>query len=205
MSQQSGGSNFRNTDFSDIDRANRPQEMVRQQSALNSVGEVQAYKRRMVELLAPQAGDRLLDAGCGSGADVLALAPFVGPHGRVVGVDRAEVMVAQARERAAGTDLPVEFLIGDILRLDFPDASFDGCRADRVLHHLDDPPRALAELVRVARPGGLIAIFEPVSWLPHSAARVSWHSWAQSARNGPRVGMVARTRPSLARQPQRRR
>ena len=161
MGQQGGGARFNNADFSDIDRAARPQALVRQQDQLNSLVGIQAYKRRMAELLALQPGDCVLDAGCGSGADLLALAPLVGPGGGAVGVDRGAVMVAQARERAAGSGLPVEFLVGDITRLDFPDATFDGCRADRVLHHLDDPARAVAELARVARPGGRIVVYEP--------------------------------------------
>ena len=78
----------------------------------------------MAELLAPQPGDHLLDAGCGAGADVFALAALVGPTGQVVGVDRSAVMVAQARERAAGSGLPVDFRVGDITALDFPDNTF---------------------------------------------------------------------------------
>jgi ubiquinone/menaquinone biosynthesis C-methylase UbiE len=54
-----------------------------------------------------------------------------------------------------------EFRLIDGNRLDFADASFDGCRMDRVLHHLDDPARAFAELVRVARHGGRLVIHEP--------------------------------------------
>jgi 2-polyprenyl-3-methyl-5-hydroxy-6-metoxy-1,4-benzoquinol methylase len=76
MVGQGGERDFDNNDFGDINRATRPQVLVGQQDRLNSVGEVQAYKRRMAALPAPRPGDRLLDAGCGSGADVLALAPW---------------------------------------------------------------------------------------------------------------------------------
>lgn len=160
MSPSRGASPI-HADFTNLNTSVRPQALVQSQDALNHQGETQAYKRRMYELLAPQPGDTLLDAGCGMGGDVFALAVPVGPTGRVVGVDRGEVMVAEARTRAKGLGLPVEFQVGDITRLDFPDDTFDGCRADRVLHHLDDPARALAELARVARPGGRVVVAEP--------------------------------------------
>ena len=194
MSQQGGGPGFRNTDFSDIDRADQPEVLVRQQDRLNSMRGVQAYKRRMAELLAPRPGDHLLDAGCGAGADVLALATLVGPTGRVVGVDRGATMVAQARERAAGSGLPVEFHVGDITALALPAETFDGCRADRVLHHLADPARALAELVRVARPGGRIVVFEPefeatlIDYPDHTLSRRIIDFWADTAARNGRIG-----------------
>ena len=67
--------------------------------------------------------------------------------GRVVGVDHAEVVVARAQAdvRAAG----VEFRVGDIYALDFPDDSFDIVHAHQVLQHLSDPVSALRELRRV--------------------------------------------------------
>jgi ubiquinone/menaquinone biosynthesis C-methylase UbiE len=194
MSQQDGGPGFRNTDFSDIDRVARPEVLVQQQNLVNSLGGVQAYKRRMAELLAPQPGDQLLDAGCGSGADALALAALVGPAGRVVGVDRGAVMVTQARERAEGSGLHVVFQVGDITALDFPDSTFDGCRTDRVMHHLDDPAGALAELVRVARPGGRIVVFEPdletilFDYPDHTVGRRLVDFWADTGARNARLG-----------------
>jgi ubiquinone/menaquinone biosynthesis C-methylase UbiE len=52
-------------------------------------------------------------------------------------------------------------VLRDADRLDFPAATFDGCRADRVFHHLERPEQALAELVRVARPGARVVTVEP--------------------------------------------
>ncbi len=77
-----------------------------------------------------------------------------------MGIDRSGTVIAEARRRAAGSDL-LEFRVGEADQLPFPDATFDGCRADRVFHHLEHPERALAELVRVARPGGRVVVFDP--------------------------------------------
>src|SRR5262249_13473816 len=53
------------------------------------------------------------------------------------------------------------FHVGDAHRLDFPDGDFDGCRAERVLQHLDEPVRAVEEMVRVTRGGGRVVVAEP--------------------------------------------
>lgn len=118
----------------------------------------QAYKRRTYELVGASPGRRILDLGCGAGDDAIAMARQVGSWGEAVGVDKSEAMVNEARRRATGQGLPVRFEVGDAMALPFADNSFDGCRADRVFQHLADPERALAELVRVARPGAPIVI-----------------------------------------------
>ncbi|MGH2617942.1 MAG: methyltransferase domain-containing protein [Thermomicrobiales bacterium] len=150
-----------NTSFSDIDATARPTELVSHQDRVNAQVAIQAYKQQAYALLELRAGDRVLDVGCGSGDDVQALARIVGPTGKATGIDLSETMVAQARARSEGLQLPVEFQSGDIGRLDFPDGVFAAARADRVLHHLDDPGRALREMARVVRPGGRVVVSEP--------------------------------------------
>jgi SAM-dependent methyltransferase len=118
-------------------------------------------KRHTFDRLQVKGGDHLLEVGCGAGDDVLALARLVGRTGRVVGLDSSEAMITEARKRAAGSDLPVEYRVGDALHLDFADNTFDGCRAERVFVHLENPRQALAELVRVARPGARIVMLDP--------------------------------------------
>lgn len=85
----------------------------------------------------------------------------MGRAGRVVGLDSSGIMLAEARNRVAGLNLPVEFCIGEAEHLSFPDNSFDGCRTERVLVHLKKPARAaLIEMVRVARPGARIVVYD---------------------------------------------
>jgi ubiquinone/menaquinone biosynthesis C-methylase UbiE len=121
---------------------------------------MQEYKRRSYRLLRPETGDRILDAGCGTGEDVLLLADRVGPDGEVIGVDRSASLIERARARAGEVDA-VDFGVGDVMRLPFEDGAFSSCRADRVFQHLDDPSGALAELRRVTRSGGRIGVSDP--------------------------------------------
>ena len=100
--------------------------------------------------LAPDC--RLLEAACGTGRFSRALAPKVE---RVSCCDYAGNMVRQAERKAAGLD-NLDFSVQDITALRFADGSFDAALAANVLHLLPRPERAVAELVRVVRPGGLL-------------------------------------------------
>jgi SAM-dependent methyltransferase len=145
--------------FPDVDRAADPGFWVGYLDRL--AAERLAGRERSYDLLGVRAGDRVLDAGCGTGEAARELAALVGSGGRVVGVDRSETMIREARRRVRGLGLPIAFRLGDVRRLRFADDSFDGCRAERVLIHLNDPGRVLAELRRVTRPGGRVVIAEP--------------------------------------------
>jgi ubiquinone/menaquinone biosynthesis C-methylase UbiE len=147
--------------FTDIDRAADPAGFVRVLDALTALDFIRVYKRRTFELLALQPGERVLDLGCGTGDDLHDLAHRVGPSGRVVGVDRSETVIAEARARVRGTTLPIAFQVADADALPFAAATFDACRADRVFHHLEHPHQAFGELLRVARSGGRVLLFEP--------------------------------------------
>jgi len=101
------------------------------------------------------SGTEVLDVGCGPGTITCDLARAVSP-GRVVGVDAAEQVVAEAREGAVGVP-GVTFELADLFALPYADDSFDVVHAHQVLQHVADPVRALVELRRVCRPGGLVA------------------------------------------------
>jgi ubiquinone/menaquinone biosynthesis C-methylase UbiE len=154
------GSYF-SSSFSNIDGAKRPTEFVHYMDDANAMEFFRLAKRRTYELLALSPGEHVLDVGCGAGDDVRALAEIVGTTGLAVGIDSSETMLNAARQRSANGPFPVQFLVGDATHLEFVDASFDGCRADRVLQHLTDPPVAVAEMARVLRPGGRVVVLEP--------------------------------------------
>jgi SAM-dependent methyltransferase len=151
---------------------------------------IERLRTRVLELLAPRPGSRLLDAGCGTGDVARRVAAVVGPAGRVVGVDASVTMLDEARRRTVDTTLPVEFLRGDITRLGAADAAFDCAYSERVFQHLDDPRPAIAELVRVTRPGGRIAVID-TDWGMHAidgadptlTAKVI-ACWAEHTANG---------------------
>ena len=140
--------------FTNVDEQPDPRSWVDVLDRMRAEPAYRAYKARVAQQLRPVAGGRYLDVGCGTGADANALAVRHGVD--VVGVDASETMVEEARRRG----LP-EAVVADAASLPFEDASFDGAWADRVFQHLADPEPALAELVRVTRPGGRIVVADP--------------------------------------------
>jgi ubiquinone/menaquinone biosynthesis C-methylase UbiE len=126
--------------------------------ARKAIDDESRVKRVITGLLQVRDGLDILDVGSGTGEDARELAAAVAPGGRVVGVDHSPEMVAEARRRADGSGLPIQFVPGDARALDFPDRSFDRTRAERVLIHLSDPAAAVREMVRVTRPGGLVVV-----------------------------------------------
>jgi len=105
-----------------------------------------------------RAGMRVLDLGCGPGSITLGLAEAVAP-GEVVGVDFQPAQVAQAQALSAARGvMNVRFEVADVYRLPFPDGSFDAVFAHAVLMHLREPVRALVEVRRVLRPGGIVGV-----------------------------------------------
>src|SRR5919197_457187 len=95
-------------------------------------------RKKLVELLAPQPGERLLDLACGPGTVTLQLAAAAGPTGRVVGVDLAPGMLEEARRTAAERGLDIRFEQMDIEELIFPDAGFDGAACGHGLQFCPD-------------------------------------------------------------------
>ena len=147
--------------FATVDSSRDPRHFVRLVDSLNATEQAKAYKRQTILLLGATPGNKVLDVGCGDGDDVRELATLVGPTGLAVGVDRSETMIAEARRRAPGLGPSVEFRVGEAYSLDLASDTFDACRADRVFHHLDEPSRALSEMVRVAKPGARIVTSDP--------------------------------------------
>jgi ubiquinone/menaquinone biosynthesis C-methylase UbiE len=121
---------------------------------------VQQSKQRSYELMHIQPGGVVLDVGCGPGTDTIALAQLVGPTGQVVGIDFNATFLAQADERAdqAGVRSWVSHQHADATNLPFEANTFDACRSERLLQHLLHPEQAVAEMVRITRPGGWIVI-----------------------------------------------
>lgn len=110
-----------------------------------------------------QPGMRLLDVGCGPGSITRDLAERLAP-GQVVGLDLSAETLAAAREDAAARGLTnLAYQQGSVYELPFPDQSFDVAYAHQVLQHLREPAHAVGEMLRVLRPGGLIAVRE-VDW-----------------------------------------
>src|SRR5262245_36765712 len=114
---------------------------------------------RTVERLALRPGARVLDVCCGTGASALHAARAVGPQGRVLGVDLAEDLIALGRAKAAAASLrQLEFRRADMTALGLPDASFDAVVCVFGIFFVPDMEAQVAELWRMVRPGGQLAI-----------------------------------------------
>lgn len=138
-----------------------PQPVVRYLDTMMTTSFVQNYKRRTYQALHVRPGMRLLDVGCGTGDDVLALAELVGRQGKVIGVDEIPAMVDECRKRLLWTNLSAEFQLAEAHTLPFADETFDGCRSDRAVQHMEEPLQVIKEMVRVAKKGGRVVISEP--------------------------------------------
>lgn len=120
------------------------------------------YKRLVLDAMACPLGGRVVDLGCGPGADLVGLADAVGPSGRVLGIDADPSAVAAASRQTVG--LPqVTVTRGDVHHLDLPDESVDGVHTDRVLQHVVDPAAVVREAARVLRARG-VAVFAEPDW-----------------------------------------
>ncbi len=100
-------------------------------------------------------GKSVLDCGCGPGPLTLGFAELVTP-GRVVGIDIEPTMIDQANQLASDSGLEnLEYQVADIYDLPFEDGEFDVVFSSAVIEHLSDPVRALREMLRVTKPGGI--------------------------------------------------
>jgi ubiquinone/menaquinone biosynthesis C-methylase UbiE len=113
----------------------------------------------VIELMQVQESDRILEVGFGSGADIRRVS-MLATEGFVAGIDRSEVMVKQAKNRnaAAIRAKKVELQCASASSIPHPDATFDKIFAINVAHFWMEPLEVLAELSRVLKPGGSIAL-----------------------------------------------
>ena len=111
----------------------------------------------LIELAGAASGKMLLDVGCGDGA--LAIA-FAGRGALVTGIDADPEMLALARARSIEHSAPTHLLLGRVEQLPFADGQFDIVLASALLCLVPDRRRAVAEMVRVLKPGGRLVIGE---------------------------------------------
>ncbi|MEE9913887.1 MAG: methyltransferase domain-containing protein [Deltaproteobacteria bacterium] len=151
---------YLSTGFTDVDRTRNRNAYFDCLRLLDSLPYYQEYKTKSYDLLDLKPGMTILEAGCGLGDDAFRMAGRIMPGGKVIGLDASEAMIAKAKLNANAALLPVQFLVGDVKALPFPDGSIARCRIDRVLQHIPQPEQAIAELFRVLEPGGLLLAYD---------------------------------------------
>jgi SAM-dependent methyltransferase len=130
-------------------------------------------------------GLSVLDVGSGPGTITVDLAKRVAP-GRVTALETSEAVLQLTRAEATRAGCTnVDFLVGDVHALQLPDACFDVVHAHQVLQHVADPVAALREMIRVCRPGGVVAArdgdYAGFTWYPASAGLEKWRELYRTA------------------------
>lgn len=131
---------------------------------------VARYAERMVALIRPGAGTRLLDVGCGNGAATVRLACRFPVTVTALDLDPDQVRLA----RAAAGSAAIRFLAADARRLPFPSGAFDVVWTNKTTHHIPRWQEAFREMVRVLRPGGhlIYCDFAGPEWLSSTLHRL---------------------------------
>ena len=148
-----------------------------------------AVRRRAIvrERLGAQAGERIVDIGCGPGFYCAELAEEVGTSGSIVGVDGSASMLALAQRRCAEL-ANVELVEGEATAVPVADGSFDAAISVQVQEYVPDIAASLSEMLRVLKPGGRVLIWDidwataSVSGEPERTARVL-RAWDEHLAN----------------------
>ena len=148
------------------------------------------WRRAAVKASGVGPGDAAIDVACGTGTLAEALAEQVGPFGRVLAVDLAPGMIAEAKARHRDL-VQLEFRVGDALALPAPDASFDAATIAFGLRNLADFAHGFRELARVVRPGGRVVCLELSKPRPRIWGRIFQGTFHRSA---PVLGSLFRRR-----------
>lgn len=168
--------------------------------------ELRAHSAALLDRIGVERGWKAIDLGCGPSGIIEMLAERVGPQGNVTGLDLNSANVALAHQFADEHRLTnVELAEGDARRTGLPPASFDLAHARTLLINIPDPAVVVAEMVRLVRPGGWVAVLEPdgggsLCYPPHPAwDRLSQIFWSASQAEGGDL-QVGRRLPELFRQ-----
>jgi ubiquinone/menaquinone biosynthesis C-methylase UbiE len=123
-------------------------------------GVFQKLRQRTINLAQLQPGEQVLDVGCGTGTLAIEAAHRVGLAGHVTGIDPGEQQIARARVKATQSHVDIDFLVGVIEQLPFPDQTFDVVFSTLMMHHLPAPLKrqGLAQIARVLKPGGRLIL-----------------------------------------------
>ncbi|MCE5326283.1 MAG: ubiquinone/menaquinone biosynthesis methyltransferase [Planctomycetaceae bacterium] len=148
-------------------------------NTLLSLGQDRRWRRRAVQTLAPRAGGRYLDVGCGTGDMALEIARQA-PGASIVGIDPAADMLAVAASKIGGAGLAgcISFQVADGLAMPFEDRTFDGLVSAFCIRNMTDRAKAFAEMRRVLKRAAPAVILE-LSVPPNGVVRAGHYLYSR--------------------------
>ena len=133
-------------------------------------GQINRLRNMTIDHANLKPGEAVLDVGCGTGGVTIPASQRVGAAGKAAGIDPSPEMIAVAGQKAHQKGLDIDFRVGVIEALPFPDESFDVVTSSLMMHHLPEQlqVKGLAEIYRVLKPGGRLLIADMIR--PRSSA-----------------------------------
>lgn len=125
-----------------------------------SMGIHHLWRKTLVKLSGAQMGMKVLDCATGTGDLAIAFKKVVGPAGDVTGTDFCAEMLIPAPAKAKALGLTIQFEQADVLKLQYPDNTFDIVSISFGIRNVADPVQALREMARVTKPGGCVMVLE---------------------------------------------
>lgn len=150
-----------------------------------SMGIHHLWRKKLVKLVSPQKGQRILDCATGTGDLAIAFKKVVGNQGEVIGTDFCEEMLSFAPAKAQSLNLNINFKLADVMNLPFEENSFDHASISFGIRNVADPSKGIAEMARVVKPGGKVVVLEfgQVN-IPVIGALYNWYSQSLLPRIG---------------------
>lgn len=123
-------------------------------------GTLGQLRQRTIALAGIQPGESVLDVGCGTGSLAMNVRERTGASGSAFGIDPSASQIARARSKALRLNPPIDFRVGGIEHLPFPDGMFDVVLSTLMMHHISDQLKhqGLGEIARVLKPAGRLVI-----------------------------------------------
>lgn len=123
---------------------------------------VRDMRKRIVERLELEKGDRVAEIAVGTGANLQYISEKIGPKGRISGLDISEAMLGRCRKNMKKKGLSAELTLGDAEKLPYETGSFDAVLCFGIFNHVDHQEKVLSELIRIAKPDAKIVIGDEI-------------------------------------------
>jgi ubiquinone/menaquinone biosynthesis C-methylase UbiE len=125
-----------------------------------TLGQTRRLRTMTIDAALLKEGESVLDVGCGTGGVTIPARKRIGQSGLAAGIDPSPEMIAVARRKAGRLKLKIDFRIGVIEGLPYPDGTFDAVTSSLMMHHLtpDLQVKGVSEIYRVLKPGGRLLI-----------------------------------------------